>query len=56
MRKKESSEGAEGNQSAEEELPSAALGEEAQPPPSSLAVLGDYDKKPVQKVIALTEF
>ncbi|XP_048819875.1 ATP-dependent RNA helicase DDX51 [Lagopus muta] len=49
-RKKESSEGAEGNQSAEEELPSAALGEEAQPPPSSLAVLGDYDKKPVQKV------
>lgn len=51
VRKKESSEGAEGKQSTEEELPSAALGEEApHPPPSSLAVLGDYDKKPVQKV------
>ncbi|XP_021268140.1 ATP-dependent RNA helicase DDX51 isoform X1 [Numida meleagris] len=48
--KKENGEGAEGNQSTEEELPSAALGEEAHPPPSSLAVLGDYDKKPVQKV------
>uniref|UniRef100_A0A8C9EMT6 ATP-dependent RNA helicase n=1 Tax=Pavo cristatus TaxID=9049 RepID=A0A8C9EMT6_PAVCR len=49
-RKKENSERAEGNQSTEEELPSADLGEEAHPPASSLAVLGDYDKKPVQKV------
>uniref|UniRef100_U3ICX4 ATP-dependent RNA helicase n=1 Tax=Anas platyrhynchos platyrhynchos TaxID=8840 RepID=U3ICX4_ANAPP len=46
--KKARSEGAEGNQSTKEELPGAASGEEATPPPSSLVVLGDYDRKPVQ--------
>ncbi|XP_010288542.1 PREDICTED: ATP-dependent RNA helicase DDX51, partial [Phaethon lepturus] len=49
-RKKENSERAEGNQSAEEELSLAASKEEANPPPSSLVVLGDYDRKPMQKV------
>ncbi|KFV45170.1 ATP-dependent RNA helicase DDX51, partial [Gavia stellata] len=49
-RKKENSERAEGNQSTQEELSLAASEEEANPPPSSLVVLGDYDRKPVQKV------
>lgn len=49
-RKEENSEGAEGNQSTKEELSLAASEEEAKPPPSSLMVLGDYDRKPVQKV------
>ncbi|KFZ64832.1 ATP-dependent RNA helicase DDX51, partial [Antrostomus carolinensis] len=49
-RKKENSERAEGNQSPTDELSLAALEEEANPPPSSLMVLGDYDRKPVQKV------
>ncbi|XP_075574485.1 ATP-dependent RNA helicase DDX51 [Pelecanus crispus] len=48
-RKKENSERAEVNQSTKEELSLAASEEEANPPPSSL-VLGDYDRKPVQKV------
>lgn len=55
-RKKENSERAEGNQSPKEELSLAALEEEANPPPSSLMILGDYDRKPVQKVTSLTEF
>lgn len=54
--KKARSEGAEGNQSTKDELPGATSGEEATPPPSSLVVLGDYDRKPVQKVTSLTEF
>lgn len=54
--KKPRSEGAEGSQSTKEELPVAALGEEATPAPSSLVVLGDYDRKPMQKVTSLTEF
>ncbi|KFW71900.1 ATP-dependent RNA helicase DDX51, partial [Pygoscelis adeliae] len=49
-RKKENSERAEGNQSTKEELSLAASEEKANPPPSSLVVLGDYDRKPVQKV------
>ncbi|KAM6193766.1 ATP-dependent RNA helicase DDX51 [Sarcoramphus papa] len=49
-RKKENSERAEGNQSIKEELSLAASEEEANPSPSSLVVLGDYDRKPVQKV------
>ncbi|CAM9542881.1 unnamed protein product [Bubo scandiacus] len=49
-RKKENSERAEGNQSTKEELFLAASEEEANPPASSLVVLGDYDRKPVQKV------
>ncbi|XP_010151481.1 PREDICTED: ATP-dependent RNA helicase DDX51, partial [Eurypyga helias] len=49
-RKKEHSERAEENQSTEEELPIAASEEEANLPPSSLMVLGDYDRKPVKKV------
>ncbi|KAM9526620.1 ATP-dependent RNA helicase DDX51 isoform 1-T1 [Guaruba guarouba] len=49
-REEENSEGAEGNQSAKEELPLAASEEVAKPPPSSLMILGDYDRKPVQKV------
>ncbi|XP_057267320.1 ATP-dependent RNA helicase DDX51 [Pezoporus wallicus] len=49
-REEENSEGAEGNQSPKEELSLAASEEEAKPPPSSLMVLGDYDRKPVQKV------
>ncbi|KAM9623605.1 ATP-dependent RNA helicase DDX51 isoform 1-T1 [Morphnus guianensis] len=49
-RKKENSQRAEGSQSTKEELSLAALEEEADPPPSSLVVLGDYDRKPVQKV------
>ncbi|XP_067163126.1 ATP-dependent RNA helicase DDX51 [Apteryx mantelli] len=49
-RRKENNEKAEGNQSRKEELSVAALEKEANPPPSSLVVLGDYDRKPVQKV------
>ncbi|KAM6241863.1 ATP-dependent RNA helicase DDX51 [Spheniscus humboldti] len=49
-RKKDNSERAEGNQSTKEELSLAASEEKANPPPSSLVVLGDYDRKPVQKV------
>ncbi|XP_010574147.1 PREDICTED: ATP-dependent RNA helicase DDX51 [Haliaeetus leucocephalus] len=49
-RKKENSQRAEGSQSTKEELSLAALEEEANPPPSSLVVLGDYDRRPVQKV------
>ncbi|XP_066187282.1 ATP-dependent RNA helicase DDX51 isoform X2 [Sylvia atricapilla] len=48
--KKESSEKAEGNQTTKEELPLAASGLEANFPPSSTMILGDYDAKPVQKV------
>uniref|UniRef100_A0A8B9M4F6 ATP-dependent RNA helicase n=1 Tax=Accipiter nisus TaxID=211598 RepID=A0A8B9M4F6_9AVES len=51
-RKKENSQRAEGSQSTKEELSLAALEEEANHPPSSLVVLGDYDRKPVQKVQA----
>uniref|UniRef100_A0A8C0BP65 ATP-dependent RNA helicase n=1 Tax=Buteo japonicus TaxID=224669 RepID=A0A8C0BP65_9AVES len=47
-RKKENSQRAEGSQSTKEDLSLAALEEEANPPPSSLVVLGDYDRKPVQ--------
>ncbi|XP_075024019.1 ATP-dependent RNA helicase DDX51 [Calonectris borealis] len=50
IRKKENSERAEGSQSTQEDLSLAASEEEANPPPSSLIVLGDYDRKPVQKV------
>ncbi|KFV03152.1 ATP-dependent RNA helicase DDX51, partial [Tauraco erythrolophus] len=49
-RKKESSGRAEGNQSTKEELSLAASEEEANLPPSSLMVLGDYDRKPLHKV------
>uniref|UniRef100_A0A8C4XMW2 ATP-dependent RNA helicase n=1 Tax=Falco tinnunculus TaxID=100819 RepID=A0A8C4XMW2_FALTI len=49
-REEENSEKAEGNQSTKEELSLAASEEGANPPPSSLVVLGDYDRKPVQKV------
>ncbi|KAM9259999.1 ATP-dependent RNA helicase DDX51 isoform 2-T2 [Cariama cristata] len=49
-REKENSERAEGNQSTKEELSLAASEEEANSLPSSLVVLGDYDRKPVQKV------
>ncbi|XP_026715738.1 ATP-dependent RNA helicase DDX51 [Athene cunicularia] len=49
-RKKENSEGAEEDQSTKEELSLAASEEKANPPASSLVVLGDYDRKPVQKV------
>ncbi|XP_068268754.1 ATP-dependent RNA helicase DDX51 [Nyctibius grandis] len=49
-RQKENSGSTEGNESTKEELSLAALEEEANPPPSSLMVLGDYDRKPVQKV------
>ncbi|KFV87737.1 ATP-dependent RNA helicase DDX51, partial [Struthio camelus australis] len=49
-RRKEQSEKAEGNQSKKEELSIAALEEEANPPPSSLVVLGDYERRLVQKV------
>ncbi|KFQ73857.1 ATP-dependent RNA helicase DDX51, partial [Phoenicopterus ruber ruber] len=49
-REKENSGRAEGNQSTKEELSLAASEEEPNPPPSSLMVLGDYDRKPVQKV------
>ncbi|KFQ32174.1 ATP-dependent RNA helicase DDX51, partial [Mesitornis unicolor] len=50
-RKKENSERTEENQSTKEELlPLAASEEETNVPPSSLMVLGDYDRKPVQKV------
>ncbi|XP_032561558.1 ATP-dependent RNA helicase DDX51 [Chiroxiphia lanceolata] len=48
--KKEKSERTKENQSTEEELSLAASGEEANYPPSSLTILGDYDRKPVQKV------
>ncbi|XP_062360124.1 ATP-dependent RNA helicase DDX51 isoform X2 [Cinclus cinclus] len=48
--KKESSEKAEGNQTTKEELPLVAPGEEANCPPSSVMILGDYNAKPVQKV------
>ncbi|XP_071428415.1 ATP-dependent RNA helicase DDX51 [Pithys albifrons albifrons] len=48
--KKEKSERTGENQSTKEELPIAASGEEANHPPSSLMILGDYDTKPVQKV------
>uniref|UniRef100_A0A8C0VRF7 ATP-dependent RNA helicase n=1 Tax=Cyanistes caeruleus TaxID=156563 RepID=A0A8C0VRF7_CYACU len=48
--KKESSEKAEGNQTTKEELPLVASGEEANCPPSSMMILGDYEEKPVQKV------
>ncbi|XP_069726768.1 ATP-dependent RNA helicase DDX51 [Phaenicophaeus curvirostris] len=47
-RKKEDSERAEGMESTKESL--AASKEETNPPASSLAVLGDYDIRPVQKV------
>ncbi|XP_005054824.1 PREDICTED: ATP-dependent RNA helicase DDX51 isoform X1 [Ficedula albicollis] len=47
--KKESSEKAEGNQTAKEEL-ALPSGEEANFPPSSMMILGDHDAKPVQKV------
>ncbi|XP_027569977.2 ATP-dependent RNA helicase DDX51 [Pipra filicauda] len=50
MGKKEKSERTKENQSTKEELSLAASGEEASCPPSSLTILGDYDKKPVQKV------
>ncbi|XP_062445996.1 ATP-dependent RNA helicase DDX51 isoform X2 [Rhea pennata] len=49
-RRKENSEKAEENQSRKEELSIAAFEEETNLPPSSLVVLGDYDRKPVQKV------
>ncbi|KAM6377924.1 ATP-dependent RNA helicase DDX51 [Pluvialis apricaria] len=49
-KKKDNSGRAEGDQSTKEELSLAASEEEANPPPSSLVVLGDYDRKPVQKV------
>ncbi|KAM9281347.1 ATP-dependent RNA helicase DDX51 [Morus bassanus] len=49
-REKENSGRAEGNQGTKEELSLAASEEEANLPPSSLVVLGDYDRKPVQKV------
>ncbi|XP_063207669.1 ATP-dependent RNA helicase DDX51 [Chroicocephalus ridibundus] len=48
-KKKDNSGRAEGDQTRKEEL-SLAASEEANPPPSSLMVLGDYDTKPVQKV------
>ncbi|XP_017669953.1 PREDICTED: ATP-dependent RNA helicase DDX51 [Lepidothrix coronata] len=48
--KKEKSERTKENQSTKEELSLAASGEEANFPPSSLTILGDYDRKPVQKV------
>ncbi|XP_027747900.1 ATP-dependent RNA helicase DDX51 [Empidonax traillii] len=48
--KKEKSERTKENQSTKEELPLAASGEEANYPPSSLTILGDYDRRPVQKV------
>ncbi|XP_009074166.1 PREDICTED: ATP-dependent RNA helicase DDX51, partial [Acanthisitta chloris] len=48
--KKENREGTEGNQSTKEELSLTASVEEANCPPSSLMILGDYDSKPVQKV------
>ncbi|XP_054700670.1 ATP-dependent RNA helicase DDX51 isoform X2 [Grus americana] len=48
-RNKENSERAEGNESTKE-LSLAASEEEANPPPSSLVVLADYDRRPVQKV------
>lgn len=54
--KKGYSEQAEANQSTKEEPSLAASEEEANPPPSSLVVLGDYDRKPVQKVTSLTGF
>ncbi|XP_061865883.1 ATP-dependent RNA helicase DDX51 isoform X2 [Colius striatus] len=41
---------AEGNESTKEELSFTPSEEEANPPPSSLLVLGDYDRKLVQKV------
>ncbi|KAM6339719.1 ATP-dependent RNA helicase DDX51 isoform 1-T1 [Alca torda] len=49
-KKKDNSGRAEGDQTTKEELSLAALEEEANPPSSSLMVLGDYDRKPVQKV------
>ncbi|GAB0196884.1 ATP-dependent RNA helicase DDX51 [Grus japonensis] len=49
-RNKENSERAEGNESTKKELSLAASEEEANPPPSSLVVLADYDRRPVQKV------
>ncbi|XP_025971833.2 ATP-dependent RNA helicase DDX51 [Dromaius novaehollandiae] len=49
-RRKENNEKAEENQSRKEELSIAALEREANLPPSSLVVLGDYDRKQVQKV------
>ncbi|KFQ16779.1 ATP-dependent RNA helicase DDX51, partial [Merops nubicus] len=49
-RKKEISERTEGNQSTMNESSLAASEEEANPPPSSLMLLGDYERKPVQKV------
>lgn len=55
-RKKEDSERAEGKQSTKDEPSIAASEEEAKPPPSSLVVLGDHDKNPVQKVTSLAEF
>ncbi|XP_027517383.1 ATP-dependent RNA helicase DDX51 [Corapipo altera] len=48
--KKEKRERTKENQSTKEELSLAASGEEANYPPSSLTILGDYDRKPVQKV------
>ncbi|KFV45480.1 ATP-dependent RNA helicase DDX51, partial [Tyto alba] len=44
------SERAEGNQSLKGEVSLTTLEEATNPPPSSLVVLGDYDRKPVQKV------
>ncbi|XP_014820935.1 PREDICTED: ATP-dependent RNA helicase DDX51 [Calidris pugnax] len=49
-RKTDSSGRAEEDQSTKEELSLAASEKEANHPPSSLMVLGDYDRKPVQKV------
>nr|XP_009931532.1 PREDICTED: ATP-dependent RNA helicase DDX51 [Opisthocomus hoazin] len=49
-RKKENSGRAEGKQSTKEELSLAASEEEANPPLCSLVGLGDYNRKPVQKV------
>uniref|UniRef100_A0A663MBQ8 ATP-dependent RNA helicase n=1 Tax=Athene cunicularia TaxID=194338 RepID=A0A663MBQ8_ATHCN len=50
-RKKENSEGAEEDQSTKEELSLAASEEKANPPASSLVVLGDYDRKPVNTLL-----
>uniref|UniRef100_A0A8C3KEK4 ATP-dependent RNA helicase n=1 Tax=Calidris pygmaea TaxID=425635 RepID=A0A8C3KEK4_9CHAR len=49
-RKTDNSGRAEEDQSIKEELSLAASEKEANHPPSSLMVLGDYDRKPVQKV------
>ncbi|XP_074966858.1 ATP-dependent RNA helicase DDX51 isoform X2 [Phalacrocorax aristotelis] len=49
-REKKSSGRAEGNQGTKVELSLAASEEEANLPPSSLVILEDYDRKPVQKV------